>query len=199
MLIRPARAGDLARLQEIERLAGRAFRDIGMPEVADDEPLSIEILAGYAEAGRAWVTVADDIVVAYLIVDLVDENVHVEQVSVDPRYGRRGIGRALIEHAADFAEGIGAAALTLTTFAEVPWNAPYYRRCGFVVLDDDAVAPELRALREHEASVGLDRWPRVCMLRHLNERRQPNEFRHLNELRRPNEHWQLGELRHLNE
>ncbi|MDI6105497.1 GNAT family N-acetyltransferase [Actinoplanes sp. NEAU-A12] len=167
MLIRTARPSDLARLQEIERVAGRAFRDIGMPEVADDEPLSIEVLAGYAEAGRAWVAVAGDVVAAYLIVDLVDGNVHIEQVSVDPRYGHRGIGRSLIEHAAAFAMEIGAAALTLTTFAEVPWNAPYYRRCGFVVLDENAITPELRALREHEGAAGLDRWPRVCMRRPL--------------------------------
>ncbi|BFV60853.1 hypothetical protein KCMC57_up59570 [Kitasatospora sp. CMC57] len=49
-------------------------------------------------------------------------------------------------------------ALTLTTFAEVPWNAPYYVRCGFEVIEGDEVGPGLRAIRAREAAHGLDRW-----------------------------------------
>jgi hypothetical protein len=47
----------------------------------------------------------------------------------------------------------------------VPWNAPYYARLGFRILDDTAVTPGLRAIRRREAEIGLDRWPRVCMRR----------------------------------
>jgi len=45
----------------------------------------------------------------------------------------------------------GLPALTLTTFAYVPWNAPCYARCGFRVLDDAEITPGLRAIREQEA------------------------------------------------
>ena len=38
---------------------------------------------------------------------------------------------ALIEHVAGWARAHGSPALTLTTFTEVPWNAPYYERLGF--------------------------------------------------------------------
>ncbi|MEU4626519.1 GNAT family N-acetyltransferase [Actinoplanes sp. NPDC023801] len=169
MWIRDARLGELPRLREIERAAGEPFREIGMPEIADDEPPSIEALTGYVRAGRAWVAVAapDDPPVAYLLAGLVDGDVHIEQVSVNPQFAHRGIGRELIEYAGAHARKAGAAALTLTTFAEVPWNAPYYRRCGFVVLGDDVITPGLRAIRDHEAAIGLDRWPRVCMRRAL--------------------------------
>jgi GNAT superfamily N-acetyltransferase len=218
MRIRDARFGDLPALREIERAAGALFREIGMPEIADDEPLPIEVLSGYVTAGRAWVAVdpeptpagptvapprveptaavtrvgstaafppvgsgtalpgvgADEwggssagAPVGYLIADLLDGNVHVEQVSVHPRFSRRGVGRLLIDRVAAYAAEIGAPALTLTTFAEVAWNAPYYRRCGFEVMDDAAIMPELRAVRDHEAAAGLDRWPRVCMRRTL--------------------------------
>jgi ribosomal protein S18 acetylase RimI-like enzyme len=219
MRIRDARFGDLPALREIERAAGALFREIGMPEIADDEPLPIEVLSGYVTAGRAWVAVdpeptpagptvapprveptaavtrvgstaafppvgsgtalpgvgADEwggsssagAPVGYLIADLLDGNVHVEQVSVHPRFSRRGVGRLLIDRVAAHAAEIGAPALTLTTFAEVAWNAPYYRRCGFEVMDDAAIMPELRAVRDHEAAAGLDRWPRVCMRRTL--------------------------------
>ena len=170
MRIRAARPSDLPELREIERAAGQPFRDVGMAEIADDEPPSIGTLTGYVRAGRAWVATGSGSGIAgYLIADLVDGNVHVEQVSVHPRHARRGVGRRLIEHAADHARTIGAAALTLTTFADVAWNAPYYERCGFVVVEDAEITPGLRDVREHEAAAGLDRWRRVCMRRDLPE------------------------------
>jgi len=164
MRIRMADAAELELLRDIERAAGRSFRDIGMPEIADDEPLSSEMLSVYQRAGQAWVAVdRADRPVAYLITDRVDGNVHVEQVSVHPDHARRGVGRSLLEHAARRAAAEGVPALTLTTFTEVPWNAPYYLRCGFQVLDESRWTPGLHAIRRREAAHGLDRWPRVCM------------------------------------
>lgn len=37
-MIRAARSDDLPALPEIETAAGAAFRDLGMGEIADDEP-----------------------------------------------------------------------------------------------------------------------------------------------------------------
>jgi hypothetical protein len=91
MRIRAAGESDLAVMQDIERAAGGWFREVGMPEIAEDEPLSLEELARYRQDDRAWVAVdADDIPVAYLIADVVDGCMHVEQVSVHPRAARRG-------------------------------------------------------------------------------------------------------------
>ncbi|MGX1501748.1 UNVERIFIED_CONTAM: GNAT superfamily N-acetyltransferase [Streptomyces graminofaciens] len=166
MRIRAVRTGDLSVLQDIERAAGRCFRDIGMPEIADDPPLPVPELARYQHAGRAWVAVGrDDVPVAYLIADHVDGNLHVEQVSVHPDISRRGVGRSLLDHLAARAADEGIPALTLTTFTDVPWNAPYYTRCGFRAMADDTLGPKLRAIREREADHGLDRWPRVAMRR----------------------------------
>jgi GNAT superfamily N-acetyltransferase len=155
-------------LREIEHAAGESFRDARMPEIADDEDPPLEVLETYRRAGRAWVAVDDgDRPVAYLIADVVDGLLHLEQVSVHPDAARRGIGRSLIEHLARVAAAEGVPALTLTTFAEVPWNAPYYERCGFRRLADAELGPGLREIRGREAAHGLDRWPRVCMRREL--------------------------------
>ncbi|MER6252113.1 GNAT family N-acetyltransferase [Streptomyces sp. NPDC001584] len=168
MAIRRAGLDELPLLQGIERAAGRCFRDIGMPEIADDEPLTLDELAPYQRAGLAWVSVdGADAPGAYLIAERVEGNLHVEQVSVHPDRARRGLGRGLLEHVAEFARSEGAPALTLTTFTEVPWNAPYYARCGFRPLADAGLTPGLREIREREAAHGLDRWPRVCMRRDL--------------------------------
>jgi GNAT superfamily N-acetyltransferase len=170
MHIRVVRPAELCALRDIERAAGEVFRDVGMPEIADDEPLPLDVLAGYQRAGRAWVaTDTDDVPVGYLIADVVDGCLHVEQVSVHPRCARRGVGRRLLDHLADLGAATGVPALTLTTFADVPWNAPYYRRCGFRILDDGEITAGLRGIRDHEAAHGLDRWPRVCMRRELRQ------------------------------
>lgn len=167
-MIRLARIDDLPALRELERAAGAPFRTVGMDAVADDEPPSLEVLAGFQQDGRAWV-IDDDAgrPVAYLLVDVVDDGAHVEQMSVDPRHARRGLGRQLLAAAEAWARAQGLQALTLTTFAEVPWNAPYYRRLGFHVVAEHETSAALREIRAHEAARGLDVWPRVVMRRPL--------------------------------
>jgi GNAT superfamily N-acetyltransferase len=167
-VIRPARAADLPVLQEIERAAGRAFADIGMKAVADDEPPTLEVLRDFQSAERAWVHVdSDDIPAAYLLAEIIDGCAHIEQISVHPDHARQGIGRALVERLAQWARDRKITAMTLTTFADVPWNGPYYRRCGFRPVAEAALTPGLRKIRAAEHARGLDEWPRVCMRRDL--------------------------------
>ncbi|WP_230534778.1 GNAT family N-acetyltransferase [Streptomyces griseomycini] len=121
-------------------------------------------LERHRRAGRCWVAADErDRPAGYLIAEPVDGALHVEQVSVHPRAARRGVGRALLAHAARCAREEGLTALTLTTFAEVPWNAPYYARLGFRTLAGPDLTPGLRRIRAEESGHGLDRWPRVCM------------------------------------
>lgn len=167
-MIRLARPDDLPALIDIEREAGSLFRAVDMAAIADDDPGSVAELAVYQSAGRAWVSVDDgDRPVAYLVAEVVDGHAHVEQVSVRPSHARRGLGSALIETLAEWAVSRGLPALTLTTFAAVPWNAPYYERLRFRVLADAEIGAGLRAIRRAEADRGLDAWPRVALIRAL--------------------------------
>ncbi|MFC8506716.1 GNAT family N-acetyltransferase [Streptomyces sp. NPDC057411] len=180
MRIRVAAPAELPLLQDIERAAGEAFRPLGMDDIADDEPLPLDVLEGYRRAGRAWVAVdAADRPVAYLLSDTVDGAAHIEQVSVHPDAARRGVGRALIEHLAAAAREQGLTALTLTTFTEVPWNAPYYTRLGFRRLaeGDPEFGEGLRAISRAEAAHGLAAWPRVCMRREVARAEPPAQAR----------------------
>ena len=106
-----------------------------MPEIAEDDPGTVEDVAA------AWVAVDEhDRPVAYLTSSTVDGCAHIDQVTVAPTHARRGLGAALIDHLAAVS---GAPALTLTTFRDVPWNAPYYERLGFRVFEP---GPELATL-----------------------------------------------------
>lgn len=168
--VRPTRLGEEALLQTIEVLAGERFRDVGLPAVADDDPLCTEALATYTTEGRSWVVVdACDLPVGYVLVDLVDGSAHLEQLSVRPDWQGRGLGRALIDHVRAWAIGRRLRAITLTTFEGVPWNAPLYRHLGFVDLLEHEIGPELLRVRAMEAVHGLDPTKRVCMRASLEE------------------------------
>ena len=164
--IRPPRRDELEALVAIERDAGALFATAGMPEIAQDDPGSGAELEPFRAGGHAWVAVdADDRPIAYLISSVVDGCAHIEQVSVAPAHARRGLGAALIDHLAAVAAAEGRPALTLTSFRDVPWNAPYYKRLGFRVVAPDDQGPELAALVADEAERIPGDAPRVAMRR----------------------------------
>jgi GNAT superfamily N-acetyltransferase len=167
-VIREAREDDLRAMQDIEVAAGEAFRTINMAAIADDPPPGVDELSAYQREGKAWVaTDSGDRPVAYLLVDEVDRHAHIEQVTVHPLYARRGLGRDLIGEAARWAAAQRLDGLTLTTFENVPWNAPYYARLEFVRIPEAQWSEGVRRIVEAEAAHGLDAWPRVVMRRAL--------------------------------
>ncbi len=166
--LRSRTVADVPRLREIEVLAGEAFRVLGMDAVADDPPPDAAEYEELVQAGRTWVVADDaDVAVGYAVADVVDGRAHVEQVSVDPAHAGLGLGRVLVEEIARWGVTKGLTEGSLTTFRDVPWNAPYYERLGFRTLSPDELGPELARLREKERAHGLDRWPRVAMVRDL--------------------------------
>jgi len=161
--IRAPRRDELEVLREIERAAGSLFADAGLAEVAAHEPTSVEELTTYAEGGRAWVVAEGDHPVGYALIDVVDGGAHLEQLSVHPDFGRRGLGASLLAHVCEWSRRKGFEAVTLTTFEHLAWNAPFYARHGFEALDESELGPELRRLRDDETRHGLDPRLRVCM------------------------------------
>ena len=91
---------------------------------------------------------------------------HLEQIAVDPAHGRRGVGAALLD--ATHAELARRAVpeVTLMTYADVPWNAPFYAQHGYVELE---VLPEhLQPVWDGEELFGMSRHGRrVAMVRDL--------------------------------
>jgi GNAT superfamily N-acetyltransferase len=162
--VRPSRPEDGPMLQAVEILAGERFREVGLDAVADHEPSDVSTLAAYADAGRSWVAVDEkDRPIGYAIVDVVDRQAHLEQISVHPERQGEGVARALLERARSWAQGTGYSTMTLTTFTDVPWNRPLYEHLGFRVLGDREIGPELGRILLDEAAHGLDPATRVAM------------------------------------
>jgi GNAT superfamily N-acetyltransferase len=155
--VRVASAADLQEVPGVEAAADELFRARGV--------LDLPPAASAAERARAWrVLVAGRPVQGFAVLERVDGDVHVEQLSVHPSAMRRGVGAALLSASVDQTRGAGARRVTLLTYADVPWNAPWYARHGWRVTDD--LGPELRSLADHEVELGLTRHGRrVAMAR----------------------------------
>ncbi len=161
--IRAAHPGEAHPLCSLLDAAAGMFATIGMAEVAN-VPCTTSALAPYLEANRAWVITATHELLGCMLLDELDGDGFNQQVSVEPRYARRGLGRLLIEHAENWARERGLAGLALTTFKEVPWNAPYYARLGFRELPQTWLGPEIAArLQQERKDPAMAKWPRIAM------------------------------------
>lgn len=164
-MIRAARPTDYRKLSDIERRAGELFRDAGLPEIADHEPYDADELASAVTLFVA--TNDEDEPIGYAMVELVDQHAHLGQMSVLPEHGRQGIGTQLLDAVAGWAKGRGHAEVTLTTFRDVPFNAPLYEKRGYEVVPETEWTDALRDLVAREAKLGLDPSARVVMRRAL--------------------------------
>ena len=100
------------------------------------EPLGIGPLPGPgAEADFAAalvVLVAGDPPVGLCRIDAIASGAHLEQLSVHPDHGRRGVGRALLRAGCAWAAQHDYREVTLATYRDLPWNGPFYASEGFV-------------------------------------------------------------------
>lgn len=147
----------------VEIDADQRFSEVGLDAVANSDPPDGAELAGHVADATAWVAVADKDVAGFALAATVDGQGHLHQVSVMKHFGGQGIGRSLICQVHEWARAHRFACITLTTFADVAWNGPYYSRLGYVPLSAADCGPELRAIRNAEESAGLDVAPRIAM------------------------------------
>jgi GNAT superfamily N-acetyltransferase len=164
--IRPARPSDLDVIESIENDADQLLisalePDSWMPAPTGESRAS--------EPGFLLVAELDDGRVAGFVHVLeVDGICHLEQLSVAPHASRQGWGRRLVEAAQREAASRGYRRITLRTFADVPWNAPFYATAGFV--EEEPLTAFHRSLVDAEASAGLDRLgPRLQMVAVLSQ------------------------------
>lgn len=166
--IRPVRHEELPKLQSIEQAAAQLFRDTPQSWIADDEGMSLENFKHWYTHGRIWVAVdADDQPVGFAIAREVDGAAYLHELDVHPRHGRQGLGARLIDTVVTWAHENEYPAVTLATCSNIPWNAPYYTRLGFRVLQDDELGPGMQTVRAHELEAGWPPEERVCMIRML--------------------------------
>jgi GNAT superfamily N-acetyltransferase len=160
-----ARQHDLPFLPAIERAAAILLIGHAPQSVLSETTSEREFRAAQAE-GRLWVALAGDTPVGFAQVEVLGSSAaHLEEIDVHPDHGGRGLGTRLVAAACDWAARSGYPEVTLTTFCDVPWNMPFYKRLGFEVVPAHTLGPELAPIVQDETRRGLDPTRRVVMRR----------------------------------
>ncbi|WP_419689092.1 GNAT family N-acetyltransferase [Burkholderia theae] len=165
ILIRPATREDATAMAAVEVAAAQRFREIGMTDIADAEPTDASDVLARIDGGRAYVAVdSQGTCVGFAFYRLLDaQRLYLEELDVAPSHGGQRIGARLIEQVTARAAQQHIAQVVLSTFRDAPWNAPYYARLGFRIVDEAALDDTLRAIRAHHVERGLDETQRVFM------------------------------------
>lgn len=158
-----ATSAHLSQLANIELAAATRFVGWDVPASAFMEATPLESLQAAQRDGLLWVASDDARVIGFAMAGVVGEQLILEEIDVLPECSGHGVGSALIEAVAREARDRGCSHIYLSTYRDVPWNAPWYLRQGFELVDDgDGLG---QALLSHDAERGFATMPRVALRR----------------------------------
>lgn len=163
--LRLARIEDAKEMPAIEAAAGRLFQTVeGLAGLAGEHTVSHERLTRYIRKGHCLVSHVEGNMVGFLVTEPFGRELHVWEFNVHPDHQRRGIGSGLLRACMVDARNSGFAALTLTTFRDVPWDAPFYAKLGFEEVTALDAHPRLAGELALEADHGLPADRRCAMI-----------------------------------
>ena len=130
LLIRLAVPSEQYGLEQLQRRA--SLGNAGDRDALLAHPEAIELPAEQIASGRVFVAEWDGTLAGFAAVEpRADGDGELDALFVDPEMQRRGIGRALIEHCAEFARKEGSLALHVVGN---PHAKTFYEECGFEVV-----------------------------------------------------------------
>ena len=165
--IMPAQACHLHLLAAVEQAAASLFPPGSIPDAIRGDSLPLSMLEQAVLDKALWVAVPDDdpgTPVGFALLGRAGPFPLLAQVDVHPNHGRRGIGRRLVNTVIDAMRCASDSYLFLTTFSDVPWNAPFYASMGFRVVDEAHTPEPLAVILTEERSRGLQN--RIAMSLH---------------------------------
>lgn len=162
--IAPAVETHLAEIPRIEAAAATVFSEVDLPQSLRFKVTEPDDLRDALDDERLWVaTTVDERIAGYALADVVDQQAYLAEVDVLPEYFRQGIGTKLVNTVVNWATTQGFESLWLVTFRHLPWNAPFYEKLGFSLVNPAEHGKELASLIEEEGRLGINVSDRVAM------------------------------------
>jgi len=162
--IRLAEPEHLKAIPVIELAAATLFAEADLPQSLRHKVSEMSHLRVAMDDARLWIALTDnEKPVGFAITDVIDKVAHLDELDVLPEFGRQGIGTRLLSNVVDWARAGRFPCLQLMTFRHVPWNAPFYEKLGFEILDASDYGPQTADLIRKESRAGLDVNKRVVM------------------------------------
>ena len=154
----PATSEDIPLLNDIELASADLFPPGYITEQVRAERVPESILRNAVSLGMLWVArePRTNKAIGYAMLCEEDGRALLAQVDVRPEHGRKGLGAALVRRVIWQAEVLGFPDLYLTTFSNVPWNEPFYRKLGFAVMDEAKAPAFIHHILHEERARGLE-------------------------------------------
>lgn len=143
--IRPGRAADWSALPALEESADEAFRDIPGYKGLCDGPNLTDGLTPTTYPDASLLVAESETLVGFAYGYGVGRVRLLAQIATRQSDQRQGVGTALLSAFIAAARRDGFTGVVLTTFAHIPWNAPYYRRHGFQDFQPSQLGSEVAA------------------------------------------------------
>lgn len=174
--LRHASATDFDLLCEIDADAAELFVAAGLDfesqHAHEFERVEQQRWRDSLAAGTCWIAMdPSDQPAGFAALSLLDTEPYLQQLSVRRQSMRRGLGTMLIAATARAALDAGHSRLWLTTYAQLPWNRPFYERSGFVSVPPHACLRELRAVLDFERRCLPAADLRIAMCKRLEDTR----------------------------
>ena len=165
IILRRAQPADADALPGIERSAAALFRtDPSLAWLADTPVTDTRQHLHAIQTQDVWVAEwPDGALAGFLSAEQVDNQLHILELSVGQHFQGQGLGRKLLLAAIEYSRERELDGLTLTTFRDLPWNAPFYQRFGFETLSAAETTPHLLAILGQEIDHGLPGERRCAM------------------------------------
>ncbi|MBD2840795.1 GNAT family N-acetyltransferase [Erythrobacter rubeus] len=167
--LRLARPQDVDAMPAIERAAAELF--MGEPSLENfdpDDTWEPAELRRFIGKGHCLVSHVGEEMAGFLVSEPFGRELHIWEMDVLPRFQKRGIGAGLVRASQIDARNSGFRAITLTTFRDLPWNAPFYARLGFEEVTALDAHPRLAGELANEADDGFPMDRRCAMIQFID-------------------------------
>lgn len=151
----PGSYSHISQIPAVETAAAVRFPQNVLPAHAIHDTVSLTTLTKATKENGLWVSLLKDQVTGFALLKRLDGLHLLEELDVLPEHGCRGLGRTLVQCVATQAKAEGGEFLYLTTFASIPWNAPFYTRLGFTPMPQQQMPPALADILSSEQKYGL--------------------------------------------
>ena len=160
--LRTATLDDIGAIQAVDVDASRLFDPTGLIHEGPDgaQPVPAKAVEDGIRSGLVTVAIyaPDDQIVGFTLSRRVSPDLYLDQISVSPAFGRRGIGAQLLERVIEQADDLKLRGVILSTFRDLAWNGPFYARHGFLEIPRENMKPwmlKLEAIQSYTMDIRL--------------------------------------------
>ena len=169
--VRAATASDITQICNISASATKKFAAIpalsDLSEDREEEPQVQEWL----DHGKIYLAESAGSSVGFIAAYPVDSAIYIAEIAVEEEFQGKGVGGMLLNAVKQWAwircrdDGFRSGQVSLKTYADVPWNGPWYRKHGFKEVDPAAVGvSHVEMAADDKAELERPGFRRCCML-----------------------------------